>query len=260
MDTMDTRGIVFNIQKFCLHDGPGIRTTAFLKGCPLRCQWCANPESQQQGIERDTEGTVYGEEKTVAQVMDAILQDVPFYEESGGGVTLSGGEPLGQIDFACALLGACKDRGIATAVETTGAVAPEALGRAAPLTDLFLFDVKHHDRQRHKAGTGVDNALILENLRWLIEGGHRVQVRIPVIPGFNGSLGDARAFGQLLGGMGAKDVELLPFHQFGEKKYTLLGKAYAFNGKPAMNREDLIEYRKVLDGWLEKAHPRFTLA
>lgn len=245
----ETRGVVFNIQKFCLHDGPGIRTTIFLKGCPLRCLWCANPESQRRTFERDAEGTTYGEETTVNEIMREVVKDKPFYEESGGGVTLSGGEPLYQPDFARAILAACKAEGLHTAIETTGAVAQEVLLRAAEWVDLFLFDVKHYDPEKHKAGTGVDNRQIAQNLRLLTDGGYSVIVRIPVIPAFNAASSDARRFGEWLAGLGVSRVELLPFHQFGERKYALLGKKYAMEGVPPLKEEALAGYKEMLGAY-----------
>lgn len=242
---MTDRGIVFNIQKFCVHDGPGIRTTVFLKGCPLRCLWCANPESQFGDIETDARGNVYGEEKTVDEVMAEVLKDKPFYEESGGGITLSGGEPLYQADFALSLLRACKELDINTALETTGFAGRGDLELASKLTDLFLFDVKHVDAIKHKAGTGADNAIIIENLLWLIRNGKRVIARIPVIPGFNFSKADARLISAFLADAGVERVDLLPFHQFGENKYELLGREYALKGAPALREESLREYEEI---------------
>ena len=287
---MDETGIVFNIQKFSVNDGPGIRTTVFLKGCPLRCTWCANPESQlpqpqvlwdakkcqgclrcvrlAQNGEIAFEGgriavndgtsaaaveaahacpahalTVEGERKTVAEVMEVIEQDRPFYEESGGGVTLSGGEPLMQADFACALLAAAQGSGIRTAVETTGYVSPAAFERALPHLDLLLFDIKHWDATRHRTGTGVTNELPLANMKAAIAAGKDVLPRLPVIPGFNDSRDDVDGFVRRLKEVGAKRVQLLPFHQFGARKYQMLERSYAMEGVPQLHREDLTAYR-----------------
>lgn len=243
---MDRKAIIFNVQRYCIHDGPGIRTTVFMKGCPLRCLWCANPESQKAEIETDCEGTVYGEYKTISEVMDIILKDTPFYEESGGGVTISGGEPLLQTDFVRALLAACQSQGIHTAVETTGCISPLAMESVVDNIDLFLFDVKHYDTVKHRAGTGVDNGLILRNLRFLAERGKEIVARIPVIPGFNSSLEDAKGLSALLTDIGIKRVDLLPFHQFGEKKYALLGMEYTLEGAPALKEESLKAYKEIM--------------
>ncbi len=242
---------IFNIQKFSLHDGPGIRTVVFFKGCPLRCKWCANPESQSFDlhIPWDKSGDTQREQAkrmNVRDVVDACLQDLDFYEESGGGVTLSGGEPLSQPEFAAALLKELKAHGIHTAVETTGCVDPAIFESTIPYIDLLLFDVKHWDEVRHKQGTGVSNARILSNLRTAIQAGKDVLPRLPVIPGFNDSLADAEEFARLLKEAGTDKVQLLPFHQFGEGKYHALGKAYAYADVPALHEDDLKEFQQVL--------------
>lgn len=288
---MQNKGIVFNIQKFSIHDGPGIRTTVFLKGCPLRCKWCANPESQLSRIQilYDKEKCVHcqtcihvcpnhaismddsdritfdpsnckgclscvkncptkslsfeGETKTVDEVVKTCLQDLDFYEESGGGVTISGGEGMVQPDFVKDLLSKLKEHQIHTAIETTGYIKEEIFKELAPMFDLLLFDVKHYDSNKHYEGTHVHNELILKNLAWAIENGIDVLPRIPVIPGFNDSLNDAKGIASLLTQVGANKVQLLPFHQFGENKYRLLGKTYAYENVKALHHEDLIDYQ-----------------
>lgn len=290
---MERKGIVFNIQKFSLHDGPGVRTNVFLKGCPLRCKWCANPESQlmkpqilyhakgcahcgrcaascpEGAISLDSGGNVLvdfakcrgcltcvrgcpnraltreGEAKTVEEVLEVCMRDVDFYEESGGGVTLSGGEALAQPEFAKALLEALKARGIHTAIETTGFAPPEVFDDVTACADLLLFDMKHWDGEKHREGTGVDNALILENMGRAIASGKEVLPRLPVIPGYNDSLEDAAGFVRRLREVGAERVQLLSFHQFGENKYALLGKTYEYESVPALHREDLEDFRRV---------------
>ncbi len=296
---MDERALIFNIQKFSLHDGPGIRTTVFIKGCPLRCRWCANPESQSgwmqllydrakclmcgkcaagcpakaivltaDGVHID-EGacvrcgscaagcpgdalSVEGKPMAVEEVVRVCMQDEVFYEESGGGVTLSGGEPLVHPEFSLALLTALKQRGIRTAIETTGCTAPEVFDRVTAQADLLLFDVKHPDAERHRWGTGVDNAQIIANLRRALAAGKDVLPRIPVIPGFNDGTDVARRFAALLNDVGAKRVQLLPFHQFGEKKYALLGRDYDLANVRPLHEEDLSAFRQVfLDAGLD---------
>ena len=242
---MEEKGIVFNVQKFCINDGPGIRTMVFLKGCPLRCVWCSNPESQCMHPETDVEGTVYGRIVTVKDLLPTLMQDQPFFDESSGGITLSGGEPLMQIDFTLALLKAIHAQGIHIAIETTGAVPHSDFKRAAEYVDLFLFDVKHHDSAKHKLYTGLDNEGILKNLRYTVSHGKDVWVRIPVIPGVNDSIEDAHAFCRLLKPMGVRRVDILPFHQFGEKKYELLNRKYAFKGISAYNESMLSSYLQV---------------
>ncbi len=296
---MDERALIFNIQKFSLHDGPGIRTTVFIKGCPLRCRWCANPESQSgwmqllydrakclmcgkcaagcpakaivltaDGVHID-EGacvrcgscaagcpgdalSVEGKPMAVEEVVRVCMQDEVFYEESGGGVTLSGGEPLVHPEFSLALLTALKQRGVHTAIETTGCAAPEVFDRVTAQADLLLFDAKHPDAERHRWGTGVDNAQIIANLRRAIAEGRDVLPRIPVIPGFNDGVDDAKRFAALLNDVGAKRVQLLPFHQFGEKKYALLGRDYDLANVRPLHEEDLSAFRQVfLDAGLD---------
>lgn len=293
MNTNDLTSIVFNIQKFSLHDGPGIRTVVFLKGCPLKCKWCANPESQSPRIQIlwDKEkclgcgacaaacprgavlktGSVIridgrtcsgcgvcaagcpahalraeGEAKTVGEVLDVCLQDRDFYEESGGGVTLSGGEALVHPDFSMALADALREQNIHVAMETTGFAAPELFDRVTGRMDLLLFDVKHWDEAKHFEGTGVSNRLILDNLKRAVASGRQVLPRLPVIPGYNNTLADAKGFAARLKEAGACEIQLLPFHQFGEKKYDELGKPYAYTDVPALHEEDLLDFRQVL--------------
>lgn len=286
-------GCIFNIQKYSIHDGPGIRTAVFMKGCPLRCAWCANPESQDPRIQvmvapgatdlglacrhpdnrrrvswgdgrsvarvracdsclraMEARGgdavTIEGRPYSVEEVVDACLQDQPFYEESGGGVTLSGGEALMHHRFALQLLGRLADEGIHTAVETTGHVAPRIFRAALSRLDLLLLDVKHYDGDRHLESTGVRTDLILENLAIALESGIEMLVRIPVIPGFNDSIDDAHGFCDLLRLHGVDRVQLLPFHQFGERKYELWGRhPYAMANVPALHEEDLAAYRDL---------------
>ena len=238
-------GIVFNIQKFSLHDGPGIRTVVFLKGCPLRCLWCSNPESQSMGVQY-AGSAMYGEWMTVEAALNICLQDEPFYRESGGGVTLSGGEMLMQPDFAIALLSALQERGIHTAIETTGYAAPDVFARVANHADLILFDIKHWDERKHIEGTGAGLSRILGNLLEATDRGCEVLPRIPIIPNYNDSLDDAKALANLIRAMGLRRAQLLPFHQFGEKKYEQLNIEYAYKDKKSYHQEDLLPYRDMM--------------
>lgn len=296
---MAGQALVLNIQKFSIHDGPGIRTTVFVKGCPLRCRWCANPESQKSGaqVRYDrarcvgcgrcaqacvtgalslTETGVHidparcigcgacagscaghaltldGNPMPVEEVLRVCMQDAPFYEESGGGVTISGGEPLTQPEFVLQLLGALRQRGVHTALETTGCADSDTFDRVTAQADLLLFDVKHPDSARHEWGTGVGNERIVENLRRAIAAGKAVLPRIPVIPGYNDSPETAARFAKLLRSVGADRAQLLPFHQLGEKKYEMLGMAYELHDLKPLHEEDLQEFRQVLiDGGVD---------
>jgi formate C-acetyltransferase len=265
------KGIIFDIQRLSLHDGPGIRTTVFLKGCPLNCRWCQNPEGLRadrqleytesacvgcgacvkacpHGVHRLENGAhridrdacvlcglcvaaciphaieIAGREMDVESVFAVASEDRPYYESSGGGVTLSGGEPLAQPDFCAALLERFRRDGIHTALDTSLLGPAGALDKVLPLTDLFLADIKHMDGVAHRAGTGVDNTPILENLRRVCAAGGQVIVRVPVVPGFNDSEAAMEDVASFLSGLkGIVAVELLPYHKLGEPKATRLG-------------------------------------
>lgn len=187
-------GVVFDIKRFAVHDGPGIRTTVFLKGCPLRCRWCHNPESLEAspcelpktyhiGTSTFTEMETVGREMSVEELMHELRKEKVFMDESGGGVTFSGGEPLFQPVFLKEMLMACKAEGMHTAVDTSGYASSSVLDSIAPFTDLFLFDLKIIDSEIHSYWTGVGNSIILANFDRLISAGARVRVRIPLIPG-----------------------------------------------------------------------------
>ncbi len=249
---MENRACIFNLQKFSIHDGPGIRTVVFFKGCPLRCYWCSNPESQAGEPEKMWENQKksyanVGEYKTVAEIMKEVMKDEPFYQESNGGVTLSGGEVLYQADFAIELLEALQGKKIHTACETTGYVKSEIFKEFLQHVDLVFFDVKHYDTNKHKKGIGVSNELILKNLTIAIALHSNLIIRIPVIPKFNDSLIDAEKFAELFNQLGVKKIELLPFHQFGEKKYEYLDREYTLHDIPQLHSEDLLEYQKIIE-------------
>lgn len=252
---MDLTGKIFNIQKFSINDGPGIRTTVFFKGCPLHCKWCSNPESQNRNaaMADSMENPLYcGREYTVEEVMAVVRQDVDFYIESGGGMTLSGGEVLQQMDFAIALTEAAHAQNIHVAAETTGYVSPGRFRAFLPHPDLFLYDFKHYDREMHRRFTGVYNDVILQNLRSVVDAGKPVIARIPVIPHFNVGIRHARGLSAALAQIGVREVHLLPFHQFGEKKYEELGIEYEWKGVKQLHPESLKNYRQVfVDAGLE---------
>ena len=254
------KATIFDIQRNSYVDGPGIRTTVFFKGCNLRCLWCHNPESQSpkpqmmffknkctgcgkckekcpnalEKCELCGKCTIYcphdareicGKEYTVDEVMREILKDKIFYENSGGGVTFSGGECMLQIDFLEEILKACKENGIHTAVDTAGHVPYERFERILPYTDLFLYDIKCFDSEKHKQYTGVGNELILENLKRLLATDKSVWIRIPIIPTVNDTEEEIRSIRSFLLFCGTPEkVELLPYHAMGEHKYAAIGK------------------------------------
>ena len=252
---MELTGHIFNIQKFSINDGPGIRTTVFFQGCPLSCRWCANPESQNRyAVQAQllNDDRCRRREVTVDQVMAEVLQDKPFYDQSGGGMTLSGGEVLQQADFAAALCRAARAEGVHTAAETTGFASPEHFRMLLEEIDLLLIDVKHFDPGKHREGAGVDNRLILDNLRTAAASGKPMIARIPVIPRFNSTLEDASGLARLLTGLEVKEVHLLPFHQFGERKYQQMGVPYDYDGTDQLHPENLTDYRQIfLDAGLD---------
>ena len=226
---------IFDIKRFAVHDGPGIRTTIFLKGCPLRCAWCHNPESQELepvtvDIMRKVNGKsvpgkkVYGERMEVDRLVETLLRDAHFYEESGGGVTFSGGEPLMQVEGLLQLLEACKMHGIHTCVDTSGYASWEQFERIVPLTDLFLFDLKNMDPELHRKYTGMDNGAILSNADKLLEKGATLIFRIPVIPEINTTTSEVAAMVRFLKERAEKmtEVHLLPYHRIAENKYRRL--------------------------------------
>lgn len=227
-------GRIFNIQRFSIHDGPGIRTIVFFKGCYMRCAWCCNPESQRYEIEtlleNGKEKTV-GRDVTVEEIMPEIMADVPFYRRSCGGVTLSGGEFLAQYEFARELLSACKDEGLHTAVESTANAPYEHIAAVLPFIDLYLLDIKHMNGEKHKKFTGADNSRILENAKMIARSGTELIIRTPVIPGFNDTYQEIRDISRFAASLpGVKEHHLLPYHRLGQDKYTGLGRDYALDG------------------------------
>lgn len=248
----ELKACIFNIQKFSIHDGPGIRTVVFFKGCPLRCYWCSNPESQ-SGLPEEMwdntrkMNTTVGDYKTIDEIVEVVMQDEPFYEESGGGVTLSGGEVLFQADFATELLKNLRAKGIHTASETTGFAKTEVFAAYIAQVDSLYFDVKHYDSDKHKAGIGAGNELILENLAYAVANHPDVTPRIPVIPDFNDSPEDANKFAQLFNAMNISKIELLPFHQFGQSKYKYLNRDYRLEDMPQLHTEDLDYFKAIME-------------
>ncbi len=291
------KGIIFDIKRYAIHDGPGIRTTVFLKGCSLRCQWCHNPEGLEskpeiilrstrcarecsecvsvcpQGaiskdgdiIEIDQERCdlcrkcedvcvyealeIVGREATVQEVMEEIEKDRIFFDESGGGITFSGGEPLMQMDFLETLLKEIKKKNIHVTLDTSGYVSFEDLERISDKVDLFLYDLKIMDEGKHEKYTGVSNKLILENLRKLSEIGKSIAVRIPLISGINDDNHNIKMFVEYLHGLKKiKQISLMAYHRGGCEKYKRLRKEKFMNAFESPSDERIEEIKKILTG------------
>lgn len=313
-------GTVYDIQGFSVQDGPGIRTTVFLKGCPLRCPWCHSPESQRFDIQlswqsrtcigldlcglcldvcprgalgpagvSDAAGTdggglrliqvdwercddcglcaeacpagalsMWGREYSVAEVVDRVLRDRPFFEKSGGGVTISGGEPFSQAGFTLALLQALKAHGIHTAVDTTGCAPRDVIEKALPYVDLFLYDLKSMDASAHKAATGVGNGPILDNARRIAAAGGKMQVRVPVIPRFNDSEENIRELGRFVKELGdaVTTVQVLPYHAMGVPKLERIKHGGPILEAALLTDKQVEEIKAILDeyGSLVQVH------
>ena len=244
-------GTIFNIQRFCINDGPGIRTTVFLKGCPLKCIWCHNPESQAREPKimfykdkctkcgscvnvtvNDSDFVcindakeICGKEISSDEVIKEVLKDEIFYQNSGGGITISGGEPFYQFDFSLELVKKAKENGLHTAIETCGFVKNSNLKKIAEFVDLFLYDYKETNSEKHKNFTGVDNTVIIDNLSFLNNINKDVILRCPIIKGcndrrehFEGIAEIANRYKNIL------HIEIEPYHSLGEGKYSALGK------------------------------------
>jgi pyruvate formate lyase activating enzyme len=293
LEYQNIEGKVFDIERYATEDGPGIRTVVFLKGCPLSCKWCANPEALSgktqvmfyaslchacnKCIENCPNGAIQKSEKfglitnqnkctgcglceqncyfsarkltgksmTAKKVMDVVIKDQLFYETSGGGITISGGEPFLQPLFLQALLQLSKKSGIHTAIETCGMIInQDVLEKTLPLLDLVYFDIKHVDKSKLMTSTGADGSIILDNVKKICEMHQNVVVRIPCIPTFNQTKADMNAIFAFLKtlGSGLKRVEILPYHRLGKDKYACLGLDYAMGDIDQLDKDDLLEY------------------
>ena len=289
------KGLIFDIQKFSIHDGPGIRTTVFMKGCSLNCKWCSNPESINPYPEIMTYdircigcgkckeacpvGAINFSEKgreidwvkcdlclqcaivcpskaiertgiymTVDEVLKKVEQDRIFYQNSGGGMTVSGGEALGQWAFVRELCKKCKERGIHTALDTTGNAPWQNIEEVLEYVDLVLYDCKHMDVQRHKQGTGVENGLILQNAE-KVASRKRMWLRLPLIPGYNDSEWNIREFAEFASRINVEKVSVLPYHGLGGSKYPKLGRVYLMEEKIPPNEEGLQKVKEEIESF-----------
>lgn len=228
---LKTTGRIFDIQKFSIHDGPGIRTIVFLKGCAFRCRWCCNPESQLYDIHPmvvNGKEKIIGRDVSVEEVMDEVLKDMPHYRRSGGGLTLSGGECLLQSQFASDLLFAAKQSGINTAIESTAFADFDMIqSKILPHLDLFLMDIKHVSAAKHKLFIGKSNEKVLENARKIAATGQNLIIRVPVIPTFNDTEAEILEIARFARSLqGVKELHLLPYHRLGQDKYAGLNREY----------------------------------
>lgn len=246
------KGLVFNIQRYSIHDGGGIRTIIFLKGCPLKCPWCANPESRLavKPMEWVKNGRreVIGEWRTVSELVDEVMKDEIFFRTSGGGVTLSGGEVLMQAEFARELLQEFHELGVHTALETTGCFDKERLASLLPYVDQVLFDLKIMEPARSKEVIGADVATVKANFELaLATAAVHVTPRIPLIPTFTTSTENLQALADYLLALGVGEVHLLPFHQYGSSKYEYLGWEYQLKDLPTLTKEEVTAMQALFD-------------
>ena len=258
-------GFIFDIKRFTLHDGPGIRTTVFFKGCPLRCAWCHNPEGISSHPiewvkELSLDGRTVVEKETIGYYVKSddlfrtIQRDNSFYQESGGGVTFSGGEPLVQAPFLAELLQHCKDAGVHSCVDTSGYAPLDVFLQIAQQCDLLLIDLKHADEAKHIEGSGISNKIIINNIKNIKHLFTSVWLRLPMIPGFNM---DDQSWGQMLalldeiGSNQIRQIHLLPYHQIAAHKYLKCSMEYRMADAKSVQRTDLLPYyNQLLDrGW-----------
>ncbi len=250
-DFMLQKGRIFDIQKYSIHDGPGIRTIVFLKGCPLRCKWCCNPESQSGKVQTMMvagQEKIMGRDVTVEEVMEEVLKDSAHFRRSGGGMTLSGGECLLQPEFASALLQAAKKSGITTAIETTSFASFEMIeDLILPFVDTYMMDIKHMNSAKHQLFTSQPNEKILENARKIAKvKGENLIIRTPVIPTFNDTPEEILAISQFARSLpGVKKHHLLPYHRLGSDKYQGLGREYQMSHIEPPSQEKMEELLAV---------------
>jgi len=264
------KGLIFDIKRFAIHDGPGIRTTVFFKGCPLKCWWCHNPEgiseeiisySQKRKIEKMTFKTIktIGYEVSVDELKNEINKDNIFMEEASGGVTFSGGEPLSQPEFLKQILMSCKKDGLHTAVDTSGFASKKNIDKILPYTDLFLFDIKSIDSELHKKSTGVRNEIIIDNFNRIIQSGVKVIARIPIIPSVNNKLAQVELIIEKLLTFKAanfEEIHLLSYHKIGNskfKRFNLINHSSEVK-EPDKTSMEVIADKFIQNGFKTKIH------
>lgn len=290
-----SKGLIFDIQRYSIHDGPGIRTLVFMKGCPLSCIWCCNPESQSPsqeimvtpnkciGCKRcievcptgaaekkdplearelcvvcgscvkacpSTARQLAGRYMSLEEVIEEVEKDFPFYQRSGGGMTVTGGEPLMQADFVRMLLKSCEEKGIHTAIETCGYAEWEDFKKVLEYVDLVLYDIKYMNNEKHRELIGVGNKLILQNAKKVAKLGKDMVIRVPVIPDCNDSLENMEAIAEFARTLeGVEEIHLLPYHRLGESKYDRLGKSYKLKGVKPLDKESLSKQKKIIESY-----------
>lgn len=296
------KGLAFNIQRYSIHDGPGIRTLVFLKGCPLSCLWCCNPESQSPSqeiiftptkcigcgrcvevcptgaaelyLEKDNlkakklcvacgkcvkvcpsgAKQMIGSYMSLEEVIEEIEKDFPYYQRSGGGVTISGGEPLMQADFVRMLLKKCQEKGIHTALETCGYAKWRDFKKVLEYLDVVLYDIKYMDSKRHKEFIGVGNELILQNAKKIASLDKDMIIRVPIIPGYQDSLENMKAIAKFARKLKIEKIHLLPYHRLGESKYSQLGRNYKLKGIKPLNKRSISKRKKVIESYNLKVY------
>ena len=256
------KGLIFSIKKYAIHDGPGIRVTFFMKGCPMSCWWCHNPEGispdkiMVERVDRIGEKEFrkmepVGKDYSVDQIMEIAGRESVFFEHSGGGVTFSGGEPMLQAEFLKESLSALRNLGYHTAVDTSGFASPESYNEVLPFTSLFLYDLKLMDDRMHQEYTGVSNSLVMNNYRMLAGSGVDIIVRVPVIPGFNDDEHNLKSVSQFISDNMTPNllrVDLLPFHRIGSSKYRRFGLPYRMGETIQPSQERMIELSNYFSG------------
>jgi pyruvate formate lyase activating enzyme len=255
------QGLIFSVKRYSIHDGPGIRVTFFMKGCPLSCWWCHNPEGISPEREEAVRNRRVGEKEfsvneevgkyySVDDILEILEKERIFIQQSNGGVTFSGGEPMMQSEFLLEVLKACRANGYHTAVDTSGYASSESYQSIIPYTDLFLFDIKHLDPSMHLEYTGVSNIGILDNLRMILKSGKDVMVRLPLIPGKNDDKENLTAIRELLSSLKCENlrkINLLPFHRIGKSKYKRFNLPYRMNDTEQPSPERMRELKEFFE-------------